>query len=524
MCCASQFGAVVLIGGVVVKIRDFSRLEFRYAGLTGLFTILRTYMVILLLTALFLILFAAALFVTAYVLSIHSAGSSRNFVLIIASIVFLLGTGVVIFIYERIIISVMNLRRGAAYILFTFFIIGLFINTFLTTRNIINISDPSFIVIPFLIALYIIYASISLFICAQLFHIIRLRSRTERLLLISPQETLLKWEGLTRILGMPRSFERMRKRVKRTFSMMAVATILYSILPSAAVILPVTVLQAMNSEIHSSHIVASGAEADFSKVVKDILTYGVLFGPMIIAVILVIGSFARRLAYWWLTVSLNEMSTFDRRRPVFFMRSFEDDQIELPETKRSLISRVLNFGRRPESVDTLLLEEGTPIGPVVALGNPEDRGSAPFGAAREYRSDESWLEAVEDMMYQAQAIVIVLENSDSIWLEVQKLFTQNHLQKTLFIMHPRYASRMEYSLIIEKLLSVARDCGIRDLDSLNRYVERRKKRRFLGFHFNRRHQLRLYESREYSWISMVLLLRVFFRSSRFDKAFQSVDV
>lgn len=94
-----------------------------------------------------------------------------------------------------------------------------------------------------------------------------------------------------------------------------------------------------------------------------------------------------------ITMSLNELLATDPRRPVLFLRSFREDQAVLPRPSHTLLGKVLALGLPPQTLDELLLDEGTLYGPVVALGNPQDL-MPPYGAARGYFSNKDWTGAV----------------------------------------------------------------------------------------------------------------------------------
>ena len=88
----------------------------------------------------------------------------------------------------------------------------------------------------------------------------------------------------------------------------------------------------------------------------------------------------------------------------------------------------------------MLLEEATPLGPVVALGNPSD-AYPPYGAARGYFDNKDWQQAVTDLANSAAAIIICVDNTPNIWWEVEHILTNQHLNKTLILFIQRIASR-----------------------------------------------------------------------------------
>jgi hypothetical protein len=173
--------------------------------------------------------------------------------------------------------------------------------------------------------------------------------------------------------------------------------------------------------------------------------------PFVVAFAFVLlGSGAQRLLRRLLRFSLDALQEVDSRPPVLFLRAFKDDQVPLKPARLSLFGRVLELGRRPNSLDQLLLEEATPIGPVVGLGNPDDK-RPPYGAARGYFDHMTWQEAVADLANNAILIVICIDDSAGIWWEVEHLVGRRHLHKTLFVLHPRYAGASENAAILQRI-------------------------------------------------------------------------
>src|SRR4051812_42448580 len=118
--------------------------------------------------------------------------------------------------------------------------------------------------------------------------------------------------------------------------------------------------------------------------------------------------------------------------------------------KLALFGRILEMGRRANSLDHLLLEEGTSYGPVVGLGSPTDK-RPPYGVARGYFSDETWHEAVTNLVTQSLFTVICIDDTAGVWWEVEHLVAHQHLSKTLFLIHPRYAAASENAPILTRI-------------------------------------------------------------------------
>src|SRR5262249_55699350 len=133
-----------------------------------------------------------------------------------------------------------------------------------------------------------------------------------------------------------------------------------------------------------------------------------------------------------------ELQRSDSRAPILFLRAFADDQIVLAKPWLPFLGRVLERGRPTTYLDHLITEEGSIYGPVVALGNPHD-AFPPYGAARGYFEGATWQQAVAKLAADSSAIVICLDDTDGVWWEVEHLVAERHLDKTLFLLHPKYS-------------------------------------------------------------------------------------
>lgn len=171
----------------------------------------------------------------------------------------------------------------------------------------------------------------------------------------------------------------------------------------------------------------------------------------------IVGGRGLRASRRYLRVSLEQAQATDPRRPVLFLRSFRDDAVALRPPKSGFPFRLFNYAERTKSLDELLLEEGTSLGPVVALGNPTD-AIPPYGAARGYFQDSDWQTMVTQLMEQAIAIVICVDDTESLWWEIELVVERQYLNKTLFLLHPKYESDRDIPDVVrnvEKVLGLA---------------------------------------------------------------------
>jgi WD40 repeat protein len=178
-----------------------------------------------------------------------------------------------------------------------------------------------------------------------------------------------------------------------------------------------------------------------------------VFYIMSIAVplLFLLGALVQRLVRRLLRLSLEQLQRIDPRPPVLFLRAFRDDQVDLRPPKLTFLGWLTEFGQRKTNLDHVLLEEGTPYGPVVAIGKPDDR-FPPYGAARGYFDNKTWQQAVAGLVQESAAIVLCVDDTEGIWWEIEHLSGAKRLRKVLFLMHPRHAGDAQNAALTTRLL------------------------------------------------------------------------
>jgi hypothetical protein len=179
-----------------------------------------------------------------------------------------------------------------------------------------------------------------------------------------------------------------------------------------------------------------------------VLTIGFVVAFPLLAVVAQLFSNAARSR---VQISARELIATDPRKPVLFLRAFVDDQVELPSASLGWLGSILSLGRHRQSFDELLLEEGTLYGPVVALGNPSDK-VPPYGAARGYYEHTDWKKAVSDLSRASSEIVVCIDDTESIWWEVEHIFTMGHQGKTLFVLPPKHRFANDDKSVLPRLI------------------------------------------------------------------------
>lgn len=149
--------------------------------------------------------------------------------------------------------------------------------------------------------------------------------------------------------------------------------------------------------------------------------------------------------------SIEEITTADPRSPILFLRAFRDDQVKLPAPRYTPLGRLFAIAKPRDTLDHILLSEGTLYGPMIALGNPNDR-MPPYGAARGFFANEHWQDAVTGLARGSLAVVISVDDTEAIWWEIEHLVGHDHLDKTLFLVHPRFRASADNRRITTRIL------------------------------------------------------------------------
>jgi len=181
--------------------------------------------------------------------------------------------------------------------------------------------------------------------------------------------------------------------------------------------------------------------------------------PVVIFFFFVGATVTRRMLHSRSIVPLLMAQASDTRRPILFLRSFRDDQVRLANTATMpLLTRLVEAGVTPDRLDWLLNEEASPFGPVVAIGDPSD-ATPPYGIARAYFADNKWQDAVSQLANDSQTIVICLDDTEGVWWELEFLFREGLLEKTLILLHPNAQNVTLHNNILDRLFDMCSDLG-----------------------------------------------------------------
>jgi lipoprotein signal peptidase len=120
--------------------------------------------------------------------------------------------------------------------------------------------------------------------------------------------------------------------------------------------------------------------------------------------------------------TLAEIRNCDRRPPVLFLRRYTTDALQIP--RRGWIARIaiwrmdFVYDSGPWTFERALCDALQPIGPVIALGDPNERVQR-LGASRTYVYGDDWREEVERLAQNAARYVVMLGDSPSMRFELE---------------------------------------------------------------------------------------------------------
>jgi hypothetical protein len=140
-----------------------------------------------------------------------------------------------------------------------------------------------------------------------------------------------------------------------------------------------------------------------------------------------LGCFLLIRARRYFQVSADSLLSVDKRKPILFLRSFEDDE---QVTLRSSGKAILDF-----SLETRLSNHFTDFGPFIAIGSPTEPVPQ-IGAARIILSDSEWQPRVMEWMSEASVIVMYSGKSQCVTWELAKLVNTERVGK-LILMIPQ---------------------------------------------------------------------------------------
>lgn len=142
-------------------------------------------------------------------------------------------------------------------------------------------------------------------------------------------------------------------------------------------------------------------------------------------------SAARRIG----ALSVDDVLRRGEDRFILYLRAFSADDVVLPTPRLPWLSGLVSFRPFPARVEEELYDVTDGYLPLIAVGKPGD-GHAGGRAYRTYLADDEWREFVLDKIRRADAIVLVLNESEGVRWELERVLDEEAREKTLFFFDP----------------------------------------------------------------------------------------
>lgn len=136
-----------------------------------------------------------------------------------------------------------------------------------------------------------------------------------------------------------------------------------------------------------------------------------------------------------LVASAMRIRAVDQRRPVLYLRSFRNDRLPATDPRERGVIALFDPYRESSTLEALLVRRCHAVGPVVAIADPK-AWLTPVGAARQHASDDAWRDVVTDYMNEAQRVVVLMDFTENLKWEIERLREGAHVSKTWLVFPP----------------------------------------------------------------------------------------
>jgi hypothetical protein len=149
------------------------------------------------------------------------------------------------------------------------------------------------------------------------------------------------------------------------------------------------------------------------------------------------GAFLARMADARTTKLYQGVREWDGRPPIVFLRAFDQDDNKLQARGGDAFARWPAGVGRPRTLDEILLEHGSPYGPVIAIGDPRDP-APPLGAARVFApgAGADWQEVVRGLAGASKAVVMCPNTGEGVRWELDLIAQAGGRLRTIFLASP----------------------------------------------------------------------------------------
>jgi len=165
---------------------------------------------------------------------------------------------------------------------------------------------------------------------------------------------------------------------------------------------------------------------------------------------------ARRVGLSRIRCDVRELRTIDQRPPIVFLRSFRTDQHKFSRETPGLVAELCDLGRISHDLNHLLLDEVTPFGPVITMGDPSDH-LPPTGVSREYVGVNSWKDLVVNWLQDSSGIIVCYSDTAGVDWELQEILRRSLMHKCIVIFPLQDFSLANFERLLDRLCIVPSD-------------------------------------------------------------------
>lgn len=181
---------------------------------------------------------------------------------------------------------------------------------------------------------------------------------------------------------------------------------------------------------------ALGSEANVAREQQSVIEY-VVMAALLLLNLFGAGALLSRVADRRATKLYQNVREWDTRPPVVFLRDFDQDKQSLRARGGDPFARWPAGVGRPRTLDEILLEHGSPYGPVIAIGDPRDP-TPPLGAARVFveGAGNEWQDVVRALAGASRAVVMCPNHGEGVQWELDLIAQAGGRLHTIFLASP----------------------------------------------------------------------------------------
>jgi hypothetical protein len=179
---------------------------------------------------------------------------------------------------------------------------------------------------------------------------------------------------------------------------------------------------------------------------------GGIIGGLLLLNLIGVGGVLARLADERATTLYQNVREWDARAPVVFLRAFDQDSAKLHARGGDPFARWPAGVGRTRTLDEILLEHGSPYGPVIAIGDPRDP-TPPLGAARIFveGAGAEWQDVVRALAGASRAVVLCPNRGEGVQWELDLIAQAGGRLQTIVLASPEL-DRAETLALFKRLV------------------------------------------------------------------------